>query len=308
MGFSDMTAPYGLKQHIKDIETVLDEYSAWFMGVVKTVFYPTHGKALSPGAHPHVFEEWVAKADDSRLAPADMLKETQKIHQELTEQASALIQACATQEMLNFDAFERLTQAFENFMSQVRRIERVSMAEDSNLDMVTGFKMPEVLEKDIRREMDRLGRHGKQFCLALVRIDDFPQIQASRDSDTADAYLSTAAKVIRKSMRSFDDAYRMQDGHFILSLKQTATPGAVRAMERIQHELNLEKAASDSEVAQSLTLSSCIAEPLPNDVIADLVKNLWNDLENYNASAGGNAVLEHQELSPLERYMKNSKQ
>jgi diguanylate cyclase len=302
-----MTAAYGLKHHIRDLEHVLDEYGVWFNGVVKTIFYPTHGNAVAPGSYPKAFDDWALRANDARLVDPEFLKELQKAHQTMIGEASSLITACMERpEAPNFESFERLTLSFETFMAQIRRAERDSMAEDSHLDMVTGFKMPELLEKDIRREMDRLGRHGKQFCLALVRIDGFTDIQANTDQNTAEAYLSIAAKVIRKSMRSFDDAYLMENGHFILSLKQTATPGAVRAMERIQHELSLEKKESDSEIAQNLSLSSCIAEPLPNDVIADLITNLWNDLENYRASEGGGAVLEHQELSPLERYMKNS--
>jgi len=295
---------YNFKQFLRDMDLILDEHSTWFLRVVKTVFYPTNSEALSPNQKPETFMQWAQKALDHGLIEAATLKDLQASHSEMTKLAASILEHCVDQATPAYEEFKVMTDSYEHFMNVMRRIEKDSLLEDSSLDFVTGFKLEDSLERDIRREMDRLDRHGKQFCLALLRIDGFADIKFSQPQDVADEYLATAAKIIRKSMRSFDDGYLLDDGHFLLSLKQTATPGAVRAMERIQYELGQEKMTSDdAAIVHNISLSSCIAEPVPNDNIGTLVANLHNDLDGTQREEG--TVLEHQEMSPLERFMKS---
>lgn len=50
-----------------------------------------------------------------------------------------------------------------------------------------------------------------------------------------------------------------------------------------------------------LTLSSCIGEPLPEDDIRQLIQNMEKDLDKHEGQLG--AIIEYQEMSPLQRFL-----
>jgi len=54
--------------------------------------------------------------------------------------------------------------------------------------------------------------------------------------------------------------------------------------------------------SKKASLSCCVAEPLPNDNLDNLLANMRNDLDTTDKNE--DAVLEYYELSPLQRYIK----
>jgi hypothetical protein len=117
--------------------------------------------------------------------------------------------------------------------------------------------------------------------------------------------VKTVAELVKKCMRSFDDAYHF-NGTFVLSLKQTGTSGGVRALKRLKADLDKSRATySVQGVKHEISLSSCIGEPNEAEDVTAFIENLKKDLNLYQTDKGG-AVVEYTELSPLQRFIRDS--
>jgi GGDEF domain-containing protein len=155
--------------------------------------------------------------------------------------------------------------------------------------------------KDLEREMERRSRRGKPFSLALVRIDRYDEIREMQNVDEHARLLMTLANMIRKCLRSFDDAYRSGEGEFIMSLKHADISGGTAALNRLRRLLEEEKIVIG--VAFPLSLSGCVAEPMPGDDLSLLLGNMRHDLGRYGEHGG--AALEYHEISPLQRFVED---
>ncbi len=300
-----MAANTDLHKQLKSLETVLDEYLEWFLELTKLVFYPVQNAAKSESfSHPQSFDGWLQNSAKTDFLTKDVLKDLHRLHSELGEQAENAVKTAAQEKIIpDVKDYEKLAVLFEQFLSRIRRVEKDCLLEDSGIDVLTGLRTYDVMEKDISREMDRFARQGKTFSIALVRIDNFHDMQKEMKAEQLDKYVKEVAGLIKKSIRSFDDAYRRTDGVFILSLKQTGSSGGVKVLNRLSEELDAAALSYNLEGKKhALTLSSCIGEPSENENIGDFVKNLEKDLQGADSKQG--TVLEYYEISPLQRFIK----
>lgn len=300
-----MNLEYNVYQRLKELLTVLDEYTEWFMQVVRRVTYPAGNEKIAHFSKPTSFLKWADRAEADDFAP-EMIARLCKLHDELSLKADKLInESMKHARPVEFSEFNKLVTLFEEFLHHTRRLERDVMLEDSGIDTLTGLRSYTVLEKDLGRELERLARQGKAFSLALVRIDNFEELKKENSQEISNGYLKLVAELIKKSMRSFDDAYRLETNEFALSLKQANMNGGFKALERLKRELEKSRATCNlGGKIIPLTLSSCIAEPLPGDNLKELLQNLRQDLDKSGKAEG--SVLEYFEMSPLQRFIKET--
>lgn len=302
-----MAQNYNLDTHLEELNIVLQEYTEWFMQVMRHVFYPDADAQSKTHSHPESFEMWIQKAEQEKAVDSAVLKSFFDLHTDLCKQAVLLTDQAQKDKMLpQLEEFDKLAVLFEEFINRARRMERDCLLEDSGIDTLTGLRNKDVLFKDVRLEMDRLERHGKSFVLALVKIDHFHEIHSALGEAKTRDFIVLVSKLAKKRLRTFDDGYFLGDGKFILALKQTAMMGGTKALMRMKAELEDENPTfmlNGSE--QKLTLSARVVEPLPSDDVAELIKNLEEDMVETGEAESG-AVLETTELSPLQRFIKDS--
>lgn len=305
-----MALHYDLNTDLKALDAVLDDYTGWFLQVTGRIFYPREildnkGQLFTC---PPSFEAWRSNAEKTGAVPADMLQSMRNLHDDLCARSEQLMQnALREKSPPPYDEFIKLTVLFEEFAGRLRRYEVDRMLDDSGIDSLTGLRSISAMEKDIKREMERLSRQGKAFAMALVRIDDFETIRAAVSREELEKSIRTVSALVKKCMRSFDDAYYGDNGMFILSLKQTGTPGGIKALKRLKRdtdELNLTYKNKGTDVP--ITLSSCIGEPGEKEDVMVFFENLKKDLDIYRQNQG--AVLEYFELSPLQRFIRDKEQ
>lgn len=168
------------------------------------------------------------------------------------------------------------------------------------LDSRTGLKKAHVLQHDMTKELERLDRGGEPFSLALIRVDDFEALKNEADQDAINALYDFLGKLFFESLRSFDDAYILNDSDFALTLKLAHVSGGIRAIERIRDGIEREGyAVQVGNESRVISVSCCVAEPMPDEKIDDLIKNLSEDLMGEDNQ--GN-VFSYKELSPLQRF------
>lgn len=286
------------------LKFVLEEHNCWFYGLLEHLFYPKKFKGdASLLLKTTSFTHWVVGESRDKSIHADIIKRLSSLHDDLFNKAAILLSnAKETLKNPEHKQFKEFLTLFEEFTFYIHRLEQDLYAEGNGFGSFAGLRHESVLKQDLSREMERLSRQGRTFCLALVRIDSFSDLLNVSDKNEIDGYIKLLVGLIKLSIRSFDDAYYMGDGLFALCLKQTEIDGGARGMERLRKGL-LEKKVSIPSQSRCLTISCCVTEPVIGDEVAALMEALMDNLER--AQEDTDTVLKLRELSALERYARD---
>ncbi|HDQ03680.1 MAG TPA: GGDEF domain-containing protein [Deltaproteobacteria bacterium] len=101
-------------------------------------------------------------------------------------------------------------------------------------DDLTGFYNRRHLSELIEYERNRCSRGGSVFCLAMLDIDHFKNINDMYGHQAGDQTLKTFAAIIRETLRSTDFCGRYGGEEFLIVLTQTNIDGAKVFAERLR--------------------------------------------------------------------------
>ncbi len=302
-----MAVNYSNNEHLNSLLLVLEDHTSWFHALVQHVFYPKDVRLSAPLEKPTSFAQWLLKASDGGAMPPEIIEKLTALHSDLFMLSDALLQISSeANKNPPIEAFQKFITIYEEFLFYIRRMEMDIVLDGIGYDAFTGLRSKKLVYTDINRELQRLARQGKSFCVAMVRIDDFDSIKSNANESESDGYIKLIAELIKLSIRSFDDAYYMGEAEFILSLKQAEISGGISALERLRTELEKQDIKMANNSKQLLSMSCCIAAPVECDDANELVKNLRLDL-NSSKDKITDTVLEYHELSPLQRYVQDGK-
>lgn len=290
---------------LQALSPILDEFAEWYNDLLRCLFYPDAGNDFQDNKVGRIFNEWALAMERHEFVDIQTIRKISQMHDEMLVLGMRLHEEAYTKrhrpEIAEFDKFSTL---YFSFINALRRLEKDSVMEDSGIDVLTGLRSKNAMHEDIERELERLARRGKPFCLALARIDWYEDIAAEHGREHARGFTKSVAEHIKKSIRSFDDAYRLGTGEFLLCLKQADVTGGVAALERLKKSLlagHLMITLKGKPML--LSMSCCIAEPVPGDDVDTLVKHLRQDLDTSEKEEG--SVLQYHEMSDLQRYVQN---
>lgn len=306
-----MPVEYSKTEHWNALLPVLEEHTQWFNDLIEYLFYQgDEGNSITSVTKPTSFAQWVVYANNSDQVQGEIIEKSTMLHADLFEKSDVLVATVRqTHAKPSHSDFKNFVTIFEEFMAYIRRLEKDFMIEGSGVDTFTGLRSKKMLKSDVKREMERLARQGKNFCIALGRIDNFDFIRNNASQSEVDGYIKLVAGLIKLSIRSFDDAYYMGGDEFALCLKQADVSGGIAALERLRRELERQNIVMDpgDGMQKPLSMSCCIAEPVESDDVDELISNLKADLENSEEDLT-DTVLRYRELSPLQRYVKEGAQ
>lgn len=297
-----MPLTYDQDSRLKMLAPVLDEHAEWFNRVMRQIFYPEKKLSDDLLAIPDSFESWANEAQQDDSIEKESVTRMRRVHADMRQLANDLLRdSTNTQQKPDIRQFDAFSILYDEFVSHLRRLERDVAVADSGMDSLTGLRTRQVMAKDLERELERRARRGRPFCLALAKIDNYDDIK-KLPQDIHDKAVVDLSEVIKLCIRSFDDAYRLSDGEFLMCLKQTEMSGGTAGLNRLR-KLMEERAPyyvlNGQEVR--LTMSSCVAEPQPGDTLDEMIANMRNDMNRYGGDA--ETVLEYFELSPLQRFV-----
>ncbi len=301
-----MAIDYKPHLHLEAVMGVLDDYIIWFGQVVRKAFCKEF-KDMEVALDAKPFQEWLESTRDGNEVNHSVLSDLERIHSDMMNAAESFIilGRAATPTGMG-EAYDEFKKHYEGFIQRMRRLERDSVLDNNGMDEKTGLRSLKVMKEDIERELHRMARRGTPFCLAYVRIDQFPTIQWGENEDDEDKLVRRSANFIKDCLRSFDDAYYLGKGDFLLFLKQTDMHGSQAAITRFN--IIVRDAKTRVMVASgstNLTFSTCIAEPHPGDRVEDLLTHMRNDLTA--TAVDGGMVLQYQDISPLQRYVQSAR-
>lgn len=107
----------------------------------------------------------------------------------------------------------------------------------SRTDALTGLHNRRHLEEELARHHNGARRHDDPFCVLLLDVDHFKQVNDTYGHPAGDVVLSVIAQRLRNEMREGDVAGRWGGEEFLAVFPRTDLNGAVVVAERIRHAI-----------------------------------------------------------------------
>jgi diguanylate cyclase (GGDEF)-like protein len=101
-------------------------------------------------------------------------------------------------------------------------------------DHMTGLANRRRFEKQLDREVARTERFEHAFCLVMLDIDNFKDLNDTFGHNAGDEAIRRIGKVLREGTRGIDLAARIGGEEFALILVETSQEGAVEVAERLR--------------------------------------------------------------------------
>lgn len=142
-------------------------------------------------------------------------------------------------------------------------------------------------------------RNGHTFCLALLDLDHFKQVNDAHGHDAGDSVLSVTGRVLSDTCRTNDFVARFGGEEFVILMSDTELEGARVLCERIRARLETTVVRHEDKSIR-MTCSIGLAEAGPN-CNGQQILRLADELLYYAKGAGRNRVCdpESHEMLPM---------
>jgi diguanylate cyclase (GGDEF)-like protein len=131
-----------------------------------------------------------------------------------------------------------------------------SCQEAAFTDHLTGLANRRRFERQLEREVARTERYGHPFCLLMIDIDNFKEVNDTRGHEAGDEALRGVANVIQSGTRGIDTGARIGGDEFAVILPETNLARGLEVAERLRSAI----AAFDTGAAGRITASLGVAE------------------------------------------------
>jgi diguanylate cyclase (GGDEF)-like protein len=159
-------------------------------------------------------------------------------------------------------------------------------------DALTGLNNRRYFDKVLPQEYERAHRDGLPFSLMMIDVDNFKLFNDTHGHHLGDRILATIGRVLRKTLRSIDFAFRYGGEEFVVILPDTDLESAHKVAERIRERVIVESGKllrhpDDRPVTVSVGISS-----YPRDAACSMTLLAMADQLLYQAKRSGrNRVL-----------------
>ncbi|MEA2175084.1 MAG: hypothetical protein QOD00_2676 [Blastocatellia bacterium] len=123
-------------------------------------------------------------------------------------------------------------------------------------DHLTGLANRRRFERQLEREVGRTLRYDRHFCLLLLDIDHFKNVNDSHGHDAGDEALRLLAKTIQAETRGIDLAARIGGEEFAVILPETDLEGGADVAERLREAIT----RAEIPLVGNITASFGVAE------------------------------------------------
>ncbi len=299
-----MSLSYEKSDVFKILSPLFEEHSGWYSRIIKFIFYPDKNRNFTLEM-PKSFGEFLKKQEEEDY-PIDpiTLNRLVSIQSELHSSSKKVVELTKSwgEQKIPYEEFNNFSNLYDEFINHIRRIEEDIVAMDKGLDSKTGLRSVSMLESDMAKELERRARNGKTFSIVLARLDNFDEIK-EKGEQFYDKVLKISSASILECIRSFDDAYRLNETDFLLSLKHANVDGAVACTDRLRDIMNRRKKEEGLTSDEDFTLSQCVGEPLPGYNIPEMIDGMREDMKENITEP--DSVIKYVEQSPLQRYLKS---
>lgn len=274
------------------LSQTVDDHIAWLATWHRLAFFELtqRGKQAEKFAPPPSFADWYKNALKSLPQDQPSIDRLAVQHDQLHTLAKLVLMKSPDGKAVDRKDYESVIAKYEEFMQGLRRLERAFAVAASGLDLLTGLRSRVGLKEDIAREHSRFQRTGKPFCVAIMDIDHFKAINDTHGHDAGDHVLAAVADHVSRSLRPFDDAYRMGGEEFLLCLKEADLAEGLKVLERLRESLEKLPITLTNGVSANITASFGLTVAMPDVTVEEMLHRA--DQALYRAkNQGRNAIV-----------------
>lgn len=284
-----------------EIEALLD----WHGDVLRQCFFPQAPLPQPVDASaPSALVLWCKREAERNTIDHVVVDRLLNVYNDLCTVAKKLLDGAAAQKPMTPELFDGFHNQCDAFINHIRRLQQDLADSSTAVDTVTGLRTVSGMHSDIKREQDRFDRKGTAFSIANIELDGLDELQKKYDRRTMDLIYAGVAQVIARMVRSFDDAYYLGKGEYILVLKHVEFMDACSVMDRLRAEIENNRVFMQNGEKLKVTASFGIAEAVQRekpDVCVGYAKRAREEAQK----AGGNRISEYRELSALAQYARD---
>lgn len=263
---------------------VLDIHLRWIGQWHRAIFY-RYGEGVDEDSPPASFARWVADAKQGELAHQPAVEKLINLHELMHRQARFLRLKAETGDYPTETEYEGVIARFDEFCTQLRRVERAFGAAQSALDPLTGLRHRRGMDEALEREENRFRRTGQPYCVAIGDIDKFKSVNDTYGHDIGDKVIAAFAAVISRSIRNFDEAFRMGGEEFLICLKETELEAGFTVIDRLRQTMQRTMIPLPDGKSFAVTASFGISQAHAGFTPEDLIKQA--DQALYQSKNGG---------------------
>jgi len=166
--------------------------------------------------------------------------------------------------------FNQMTDALRNKHTEIMSVNQAMQQQNQLLqtlsitDGLTGLYNRTKLNTILTEQLARFHRNNRAFCLLMIDVDYFKNINDKLGHIMGDKILITLASVLLKSVRTIDYAARYGGDEFMAILIETNSSAAIKTAERIRSEASA-ACRKFEENPVEITLSIGITQSHPGD-------------------------------------------
>ena len=285
---------------VSEIETLLD----WRVTIMRQCFFPGASPRPAEAHAPSALLMWCKRESERNAIDRKIADHLAHVHEDLCGAARKMLDYCAAGTAPTLDIYDTFENQFESFVTQIRRLQADVSDSVVAVDTVTGLRTVAGMRNDIKREQDRFDRKGTSFSIASCEIDGLAEWQAKYDRRSQDVIYANIAQLIARTVRSFDDAYYLGKGEYLIALKHVEFMDACKVMDRLREEIEKTPILMPNGEKLRVTCSFGIAEAMQREP-ADLSIENAKSARLAAIADGGNRVKEFKERSALENYARD---
>lgn len=154
--------------------------------------------------------------------------------------------------------------------------------EQAFTDHLTGLANRRRFERQLEREVARTLRYGRPFCLMLIDIDRFKQVNDNYGHEAGDEAIKYLARILQEGTRGIDLAARIGGEEFAVILTETSLEGGVEVAERLRVAISEARIPVVGRIAASIGVAEC---PESAQISRDLMASA--DAALYEAKRNG---------------------
>jgi diguanylate cyclase len=180
----------------------------------------------------------------------------------------------------------RLTQMRERSRQQRRELGEAlaRIQELATRDELTGLINRRHMLELLEQERQRCVRSGRSFCLALIDVDHFKQVNDRDGHATGDEVLRSLAREALGVVRTSDVLARWGGEEFVLLLTDARLPLASGGVERLRRRIE-SASLLEADPALRITVSAGLTEHTAGEAVSDALARA--DRALYEAKAEG---------------------
>jgi diguanylate cyclase len=213
----------------------IDDHIEWMSVWTRSAFYERQGHTVSAESlpAPESFAKWRSEAVKT-VQDQPALNKLVGQYDQLHRLAKLAILKTPEGIPVEVNDYDSVVLKYQELITGLRRLERALAAAESGLDSLTGLRSRQGMRDDLMREICRFLRTGKPFCLALMDIDYFKNVNDTYGHDNGDKVLSSVSNYISRSIRPFDEAWRWGGEEILLCLKEVDMRTGKSVLERVR--------------------------------------------------------------------------